>query len=143
MTKKKMGGLKLSAFSGIQSQTEQPETEQPVQSAQVDTLEENQESQIVEAATPQPETSSSVSAIPEPAAKEKPVTINIKISRQNHEWLTDTSRTVRDNNLEPVPPSDRVYPQHLISVAIELLMKSDVDWSIVKNVEDLKQQLNI
>jgi hypothetical protein len=139
MTKKKMGGLKLSAFSGIQSQTEQPETEPE---AQVETLEENQEVTIA-LSTPQPETSSPVSAIPPPAVKEKPVTINIKISRQNHEWLTDTSRTVRDNNLEPVPPSDRVYPQHLISVAIELLFASDVDWSIVKNVEDLKQQLNI
>ena len=142
MTKKKMGGLKLSAFSGIQSQTEQPETEQTVQSAQVETLEETQEVTIA-LSTPQPETPSPVSAIREPAVKEKPVTINIKISRQNHEWLTDTSRTVRDNNLEPVPPSDRVYPQHLISIAIELLTKSDVDWSIVKNVEDLKQQLNI
>lgn len=140
MTKKKMGGLKLSAFSGIPEQTEHKETEPE---AQVETLEENQELTQALSPSPQPETSSPVSGIPEPNVKEKPVTINIKINRLSHEWLTDTSRTVRDNNLEPVPPGDRVYPQHLISVAIELLQASDVDWSQVKNVEDLKQQLNI
>ncbi|MEH1830664.1 MAG: hypothetical protein V7L29_00895 [Nostoc sp.] len=39
--------------------------------------------------------------------------------------------------------SDRVYPQHLIGVAVELLQKSDIDWSRVKNAENLRQQLKL
>jgi hypothetical protein len=108
MTKSKMGGIKLSQFSGIKTET----AESPQQS------------------------------IAEPA-KEKPVSINIKISREQHEWLNDTARTVRDNNLEPVPPGDRVYPQHLIGIAVELLQNSGVDWGQVKNVEDLRQRLKL
>ncbi len=154
MTKKKMSGLKLSAFSGIQTQAEQPETEEALSSV------ETQQSppQIVEpqshqkalepetVASPLPDTPTVMSPTQQPTSlttKEKPVTINIKISRQQHKWLMDTARTVRDNNLEPVPPGDRVYPQHLIGVAIELLATTDIDWSQVQNVEDLKQQLNI
>lgn len=84
-----------------------------------------------------------VTLIQEPATKEKPVTVNIKITRTQHEWLTDTARTVRDNNDTPVSPGDRLYPQHLIGVAIELLQASDINWNEVRNVEYLKQQLNI
>ncbi len=40
------------------------------------------------------------------------------------------------------PSKERVYPQHLIGTAIELLRAQDVDWSQVKNVEDLREQLN-
>ena len=65
------------------------------------------------------------------------------IVQEQHEWLSDTARTVRDNNLEPVPPGDRVFPQHLIGVAVELLRHSDIDWSHMKNTEDLKQQLKL
>ena len=72
---------------------------------------------------------------------EKLVTINIKITRSQQSWLTDTARTVRDNNDTPVAPSDRVFPQHLIGVAIDLLKDTDIDWSTVRNVEDLRQQL--
>ncbi|MBH8565900.1 hypothetical protein I8748_27665 [Nostoc sp. CENA67] len=118
MAKSKMGGMKLSQFSGIGSN-------------QAETIEPPQES------TPEPV------SVKESASKEKPVFINIKISREQHEWLSDTARTVRDNNTEPVPPGDRVYPQHLIGVAVELLQNSDVDWSQVKNVEDLRQQLKL
>jgi hypothetical protein len=50
---------------------------------------------------------------------------------------------VRENNLEPVPPSERVFPQHLIGVAIDLLSKTDVDWSQVRNVEELRKWLNL
>ncbi|HEY9657167.1 MAG TPA: hypothetical protein V6C65_01790 [Allocoleopsis sp.] len=75
--------------------------------------------------------------------EEKLVTVNIKISRTHQDWLADTARLVRDNNDEPVPPADRVYPQHLIQVAIELLKTSDVDWEQVRSVEELKQQLNL
>ncbi|MEH2004352.1 hypothetical protein [Nostoc sp.] len=119
MSKSKMGGMKLSQFSGIRSN----ETETPTDSPQEST----------------PETVS----VKESAPKEKPVSINIKISREQHEWLSDTARTVRDNNTDPVPPGDRVYPQHLIGVAVELLRNSDIDWSQMKDTEDLKQQLKL
>ena len=79
---------------------------------------------------------------PQPAT-EKLVTINIKITRTQQSWLTDTARKVRDNNDTPVAPSERVFPQHLIGVAIDLLRNSDIDWSTVRNLEDLRQQLRL
>lgn len=114
--KKKMGGLgKLSQFSGIKHQEEAP--------------------------TPPSAAVEEVAPVSPP--KEKLVTINIKITRAQQEWLTDIARQVRENNLDPVPPAERVFPQHLIGVAIELLSKADVDWSQVKNVEELRQWLNL
>ena len=71
------------------------------------------------------------------------VTVNIKIRKDQKEWLTDTAGTVRNNNTEPVPPSERVYPQHLIGVAIDFLEAAGVDWDEVKNVEELREQLNL
>lgn len=76
-------------------------------------------------------------------ATEKLVTINIKITRAAQSWLTETARTVRDNNDTPVAPSERVFPQHLIGVAIDLLHHSAIDWSTVRNIEDLRQQLRL
>ena len=73
--------------------------------------------------------------------KEQLITVNIKIRKNQKEWLTDTASTVRDNNTQPVPPSERVYPQHLIGVAIDLLQ--NVDWGEVKNVEELRELLKI
>ncbi|MBE9130086.1 hypothetical protein IQ257_28905 [Coleofasciculus sp. LEGE 07092] len=75
--------------------------------------------------------------------EEKLVTVNIKISRSQHQWLNETARTVRDNNDEPVPPSERVFPQHLIGVAVDLLQREDIDWSQVRNVAELREQLNL
>lgn len=72
---------------------------------------------------------------------EKLVNINIKITRNQQSWLSETARTVRDNNDTPVAPSERVFPQHLIGVAIDLLRTTDIDWSTVKNIEDLRQQI--
>lgn len=74
---------------------------------------------------------------------EKLVTINIKIRDDQRIWLSDMARQVRDNNHEPVPPGERVYPQHLIGVAIQLLQHSEIDWSQVKNVENIQEQLNL
>ncbi len=125
--KKKMGNLgKLSQFSGIKSSTEEPaqSSTPPEESTAVN----NQVEEVHQ-------TSSNPT--------EKLVTVNIKITRQHHQWLNETAWTVRDNNLEPVPPSDRVFPQHLIGVAIDLLQSSDVDWSQVKSVADLQKQLNL
>ncbi len=79
----------------------------------------------------------------QPAPPEKLVTINIKIPRTQQSWLADTARTVRDNNNTPVAPNERVFPQHLIGVAIDLLRSTDIDWSQVRNTEDLRQQLKL
>lgn len=74
---------------------------------------------------------------------EKLVNINIKITRAQQQWLADTARQVRDNNDTPVAPPDRVFPQHLIGVAIDLLQDTDIDWSQIKNLEDLRQALKL
>lgn len=76
-------------------------------------------------------------------ATEKLVNINVKINRAQQSWLSETARTVRDNNDTPVAPSDRVFPQHLIGVAIDLLQDTDIGWSQIKNIEDLRQQLKL
>jgi hypothetical protein len=97
-------------------------------------------------AAPAPEV---LSEAPKPAsAPTKPAskaltTVNIKLLRSQHEWLNDIARQVRDNNTEPVPASDRVYPQHLIQLAIDLIKSSDVDWEQVRSVEEIRQQLNL
>jgi hypothetical protein len=75
--------------------------------------------------------------------REKLTTVNIKIRQDQRDWMDQTARLVRDNNTEPVPANDRTYPQHLIQVAIDLLKSSDVDWEQVRNVNDIKHQLNI
>jgi hypothetical protein len=71
------------------------------------------------------------------------VTINIQMMRDQQEWLAETACTIRENNCKPTLPAERVYPQHLIGVAIELLRSADVDWSQIKNIEDLQKQLNL
>ncbi|ACB00847.1 MULTISPECIES: hypothetical protein [Cyanophyceae] len=84
---------------------------------------------------------------PKKASKRKEaeisVPINIRIPRASKQWLADKAQQVRDNNTEPVPPKERVYPQHLINVAIALLQDTDIDWSTVRNIQDLEQQLNL
>ena len=117
MANKRMGKLgKLSDFG----KTHQPEATQP--------------------ATQKDDTSTQR---PTPPANKKLTTVNIKITRGQQEWLANTARLVRDNNTTPVPPSERVYPQHLIGVAIELLRSAGVDWEKVKNLDDLKKHLNL
>jgi hypothetical protein len=120
--KKKMGGMKLGNFSGIKSEPEESTPAVTDISAQK---------------VPK------VSKVKESLPQEKLIAINIKITRSQHEWLNDIARTVRDNNTTPVPPTDRVYPQHLVAAAIDLLRESDIDWKQVKNINDLKQQLGI
>jgi hypothetical protein len=128
---KKMGGLgKLSQFSGIKRQEEKPPDPTPPPAPTVPPPSAAVEPNVEEVA-------------PVSLSKEKLVTINIKISRSQQEWLTSTARMVRDNNLEPVLPADRVYPQHLIGIAIELLQMAEVDWSQIKNVDELRQGLNL
>jgi hypothetical protein len=55
--------------------------------------------------------------------------------------LADTAKQVRRNNDEPVAAIDRVYPQHLIGIAIDLLKDSEIDWDKIQNIQDLKKSL--
>jgi hypothetical protein len=130
--KSRMGGLgKLSDFgktAKAQSQAEPVVVEEP---------------KTEEVSSPPPEPTTQPVPQKQSDDKGKLVPINIKITRRQHEWLNDTARTVRENNSEPVPPNERVFPQHLIGVAIDLLQASDVDWSQVKNVEELRKVLNL
>ena len=72
---------------------------------------------------------------------EPPATINIKISRQQQQWLTDTAQNIRHNSQQPTCPSDRIYPQHLISIAIDLLQNTGVNWYRVGNLAEIEQGL--
>ena len=69
------------------------------------------------------------------------VNVNIKMSQSQQEWLAATAKTVRRNNSLPVPAKERVYPQHLISLAVELLQSANVDWEDVKTIADLRERL--
>ncbi len=69
------------------------------------------------------------------------VNVNIKMSQQQQEWLATTAKTVRRNNSLPVAAKERVYPQHLIGLAVELLQSADVDWNTVKTIDDLRERL--
>ncbi len=132
VTKKKLGGLgKLSQFSGIKPQSQSSEFK--VRNSELEEKENNYELRTTnyELKTPNSE------------LKKKLVTVNVKITKAQKDWLAKTASQVRDNNLEPVPPALRVYPQHLIGVAIDLLQAAEVDWDKVKNVEDLREQLNL
>ena len=69
------------------------------------------------------------------------VNVNIKMSQSQQEWLAATAKMVRRNNFLPVPAKERVYPQHLISLAVELLQSANVDWDEVKTIADLRERL--
>ena len=140
---KKLGGLgKLSQFSGIKSTepTELKEEEKNLIDSEEDLRAEGSEalrkSVSVNEKIP-------VTKKPKQSIKDKPVTINIKITKSQKDWLSDTASMVRDNNSEPVPPSERVYPQHLIGVAISLLQSADIDWTKIKNEKELRELLNL
>ncbi len=134
MTKKKMGSMtSLSKLSGIKAKShEKSETVTPEPQVKL-----SEDKPVKE-----DETKAKVNK-QQKKKQEQPVTVNIKIRKDQKAWLTDTAIQVRENNSEPVPPAERVYPQHLIGVAIDLLQAADVDWSQVKNVEELRKHLNL
>lgn len=141
MTKKKMGSMSsLSKLSGIKSKpSETPETTKSEPEVKLtETTSTKQTSQADE-----PSAKVVNKKTQKKKKQEKLVTVNIKIRKDQKDWLTDTASQVRSNNLDPVPPAERVYPQHLIGVAIDLLQNVDVDWSEVKNVEELREHLNL
>lgn len=119
--KSKLGGMKLSNFSGIKpdSQAEELEVEE------------------------KPAKKAVTQKVKDVKPNKKIVSVNIKLEERQRVLLDDKARTIRSNNTEPVPASERVYPQHLIALAVDLLLESDIDWKQAKNIDDLKQQLGI
>ena len=134
MSTKRMGGMgKLSDFG-----------KSPVVSPVVNELVNEVDPASTKAVVPNSEVvDKKIGTKPKKLAQEKLVTVNIKIKRSQQEWLADTAQSVRSNNTEPVSPSDRVFPQHLIGVAIELLKNADVDWEKVKTLSELKDCLKL
>lgn len=134
--KKRMGNLSLSSFGGVSRPLEREETEVVEEKAPEPSFETQAPPQ--EAAPPgEPKTKA------KRRRKETLTTINIKIERKQQRWLQDTAQQVRDNNETAVPPNERVYPQHLIGAAIDLLKAQDLNWEEIHNIEELKQALNI
>lgn len=129
MSQKRMGGLKLTDFGGKQPSTVDrapAKLEPSVQTPPART----------KGGKPAPQAE-------KPVTQEKLVTVNIKITHSQQEWLADTAKQIRGNNSTPVPPGDRVYPQHLIQVAVDLLQNSGLDWTEIRNVEELKKLLSL
>lgn len=135
----RMKGMKLGSFSGIKKPKTEPAEPQKPEAIEPEVESTETQSEPVKTAQSEAKVVKKTKA----KKKEQVVTVNIKIKKSQKEWLADTASQVRENNTEPVPPSDRVYPQHLIGVAIDLLQHIDVDWSEVKNIEELKEHLNL
>jgi hypothetical protein len=134
----RMKGMKLGNFSGIKKTPSEP-TESLETKPKVQAEPEAEKTEVKPVKT----IKSEAKVVNKTQTKEQLVTVNIKIRKDQKEWLTDTASTVRDNNTDPVAPSERVYPQHLIGVAIDFLEAAGVDWGEVKNLEQLREQLNL
>ncbi|MGK7887313.1 MAG: hypothetical protein AB4057_22125 [Crocosphaera sp.] len=150
MTKSRLGGMgKLSQFSGIKQpltsvqNNKQEVSEISIEDAHQDNVEKNGTSQQVLWREEKPVTPKKPVSKTKKSTKDKLVNINIKIKKSQKDWLSDQASQVRDNNDEPVPPNERVYPQHLIGVAIDLLKSQDIDWSEIKNERQLRELLNL
>jgi hypothetical protein len=123
----KMGKLgRLSQFSGLQTQPE-PEMSAAASSERPPQV---------------PNVQDSLSDSP-PVDRQQLVPINIKITRKQQEWLAATARTIRQNNLAPVVAGERVFPQQLVGIAIELLQSRSIDWSNIQTLDDLRELLDL
>jgi hypothetical protein len=116
----------LSQFSGIQKTPSETSTEDQ----NVVTISPIIEESVEEKQIPSEQTT-------------KLVNINIKITKAQKDWLNEIAFEIRDNNQNPVPPNERVYPQHLIGVAIDLLKSADIDWTQIKSEKDLRTHFNL
>ena len=150
----RMKGMKLGNFSGIKKTTaEASKPAEPETAIEAEAAPEPQPKPKIEplaktktqktTAKPKTTTKAKAKVVKKTKAKEELVTVNIKIRKDQKAWLTDTAIKVRENNSDPVPPSERVYPQHLIGVAIDFLEAAGIDWDEVRNVEELRKQLNL
>jgi hypothetical protein len=126
MTKKLATMSSLSQFSGIQKTPSETSTEDQ----NVVTISPIIEESVEEKQIPSEQTT-------------KLVNINIKITKAQKDWLNEIAFEIRDNNQNPVPPNERVYPQHLIGVAIDLLKSADIDWTQIKSEKDLRTHFNL
>ena len=69
--------------------------------------------------------------------------INIDIGERRHNRLTEIAAQIRANNTAPVAPSERMYPIHLIQIAIDFLVDGlEIDWNEIQKPEDLRRLLN-
>jgi hypothetical protein len=136
MATKRMGGMSLGSFSKSSAPAGQPEAKLKVQPEAPKTA---VKPAVKTAATKQ----ATPKRTPKVAKSEVLVTVNIKITESQQEWLADTAKQVRRNNDDPVAANERVYPQHLIQAAIDVLKSADVDWAEVKNISDLRQALGL
>ena len=145
MKKNKMGGMtSLSKLSGIKSKTQEPNTpESEIKKSEVKADKPEQTKAKVKRTSKPADSPATKERSKKKKVTEKLVTVNIKIREDQKTWLADTASQVRGNNSSPVPPSERVYPQHLIGVAIDLLQNVNVDWAEIKNAEDLREHLNL
>jgi hypothetical protein len=120
--KKKMGGMKLGNFSGIKPDSKPENLEV--------------ENKPIEKITPP-------NFVKDTKVEKKLVPVNIKLEERQRALLDEKARVIRSNNVEAVAAKDRVYPQHLIAVAVDFLLDSDIDWSQIKNIDDLRKDLNL
>ena len=88
----------------------------------------------------QPERSSRAK---EKAKTDRPKKVNIDIGESRHNRLNEIAAQIRASNTDPVAPSERMYPIHLIQIAIDFLLDGlEIDWNEIKKPEDLREVLN-
>lgn len=160
MTKgKRMGGMSMSDCSTTDTKNTIPAENQNSASDSPPSKAATQTPRQREPSTKTAQSTASAAAASEPTAQpatkpitsrkatrqrtisDKPMPINIKILKSQQDWLRDTAQQVRNNNTMPVPARNRVFPQHLISVAIDMLQDADVDWSQIRHIEELRDAL--
>ena len=74
---------------------------------------------------------------------DRPKKINIDIGERRHNRLNELAAQIRANNADPVAPSERMYPIHLIQIAIDFLLDGfEIDWDKIQKPDDLRKVLN-
>lgn len=118
--KKRMGAMSLSSFGKSAANQEAPST--PPSESKKETKANRKK--------PKPK-------------DQKTATLNIQVTRAQQRWLQNTAQDIRDNNEQPVPGPQRVYPVHLIQAAVDLLRSQDIKWDEIQDVEGLRESLNL
>ncbi|NJR51497.1 MAG: hypothetical protein HC780_19870 [Leptolyngbyaceae cyanobacterium CSU_1_3] len=91
-----------------------------------------------------PESQSERSSLAQDKTKtDRPKKINIDIGESRHNRLNELAARIRANNTDPVAPSERMYPIHLIQIAIDFLLDGvEIDWDKIQKPDDLRKVLN-
>lgn len=124
--KKRMGTMSLSSFGKTSSADEEKTSTSPIEPAQK--TEPTQKAKSGKKST---------------AKTGKTATLNIQVTRAQQRWLQSTAQDIRDHNDGPIPGPQRVYPVHLIQAAIDLLKTQDIEWDEIKDIEGLRDALNL